>query len=802
MNIGIYLCNCGGSINNIDWNEILSFLNKNIDSKNDFCVYHKNFCSQQGKAWIKEVYNEKKPDSIVFGGCSPKIAGSLFSDVLKELDISPYNVVGANLREHVGWVTSDKHLATEKAKAILLGSYNKAKLDSQVVPHNVSISNTAVIIGAGPAGIQAAQILANKNHEVHLIDRNPYIGGNPTKLGSFFPSGDCAACQLSEGVKGVHQSNTRRCYYRSGFDTNPDIDIYLRSEVEEINGALGNYSVQIKTKPTYVLMDKCVNCGLCAQVCPVEKPNEHNLGLSMRKAIYLPNLTTLTTKYVINRDECQEGCIECMKTCPVNAIDLNMQEMTTSITVGGIILATGFREYDPESIEEYRYGQKDFENVITQSELARFLDITGPTSGLLKKKNGENVSSLVIINCVGSRSPKYNSWCSNICCMIGIKHAIAIKEKQPEIDVTMCYIDIRAVGPNYEEYYTTARELGVKFIRGRPSDVESDGQFLYVNTEDSQSDKALSIKADMIGLSMAMMPSQGIEEIVEKLHIDVDDTGYFKELYSKLRITETKQPGIFIAGAAIAPSDLPTTITRAGYAANQLDSLLEKTSIEKRFPIAEIDKEKCTLCKICIAACHYDAIGEYPAISTGIEIKVDPIKCLGCGQCVASCPAFAIDVNHYRNDQIHNQLKGLLYDAKSNLEPVLLVFACWECAYAATDFVGQMSLTQKDMHYPHNVRILPIQCTANLSTKMVQESFSLGADGIFVLGCPEDKCHYETGSSSSSTRIQLLQSLLEFSGIDSKRLQKETIYTANSDKFVTVTRKMVKMLKELGKLQR
>lgn len=801
MKVGTFLCNCGGSIKNIDWKELQNFIKKKADTKSSFVVYHENLCSQEGKVWLKAIYLKEKPDAIVFGGCTPKTAGYLFEDVLKEIGASPFDVVGANLREHVGWVTRDKNLATKKAKALVLGAFNKASHETHVEPQKIDMTNAAVIIGAGPAGLQAAQSLAERNHEIHLIDRNSHIGGNATKLGTFFPSEDCAACQLGVGVKGVHQPNVRRCYYRSAFDVHPKINLYMRSEVEDITGALGNYSVQVKSKPTYVKMEKCINCGLCSQACPVEKPDEHNLGLTTRKAVYLPSVTTSATKYVVNRDECPEGCTECMKACPIDAIDLNMQDISQRITAGGIILATGFQEYDPKLVEEYHYGEKGFENVLTQSELARFIDITGPTGGLIKKRNGDSVSSLVIINCVGSRSQKYNTWCSNICCMIGLKHAIAIKEKQPEIDITICYIDIRTVGPNYEEYYTKARELGVKFIRGRPSDIESDGIHFFINTEEAESNRPRTIEADMVTLSMAMVPSQGVQELAEKLEINIDKTGYFEELYAKLRTTETKQVGVFVAGAAIAPTDITTTVTHATAAAYQMDLILEKDFIEKRFPMAKIDNEKCTLCELCVIACPFGAIYIVALNNPGTKVHVNPTNCLGCGQCVASCPASAIDIDYYNEDQILSQLEGLLYDATDDPEPIIIVFSCWECAYASTDFVGQLGLTRQDMHYPHNVRILPIQCTGNLSAKMIQKTFSLGADGIIVLGCNEDLCHYETGSKFSSIRINLLKTILKSTGIDPRRLEKEFIYTANSNKFVSITKKMVDTIKKMGKLE-
>ena len=818
MKIGTFLCNCGGSLKNIDWDELQNFM-KDKGGEGNFCVYHEGLCSPEGKAWFKEAVNREKPTSIVFGGCTPKTAGYLFEDTLKELNMSPYQVVGANLREHIGWITHEKDHATRDAKATLLGAFNKATFESSVKPQEIEISEAAVIIGAGPAGIQAAQDLAEKGHTVHLIERNPYIGGNAVKLGTFFPSEDCATCMPNVGIKGLDQQSVRRCHYRSAFDLHPNINLYIKSEVTDVSGALGNYSVAVNTEPTYVKMDKCVNCGLCAEACPVDTPDEMQLGLITRKAAYLPAAHSNTTKYVINKNECPDGCTKCAEACPVDAIDLSMTAKTQTITAGGVILATGFEEYDPKLVEEYHYGAPGYENVVTQSELAAFLTLTGPTMGRLVKKDGGKVKSLVIINCVGSRSQKYNMWCSNICCMIGIKHAIKIKEKNPKIDVTCCYIDIRAVGANYEEFYNKARDLGVKFVRGRPAEIESDGEYLYVYTEDSQADEMLTIKTDMVALSMSMVASPGVKELAEKLKIDIDESGYFKSLYSKFKTTETKQPGVFVAGTAIAPADIPTTKIRAGFAASHLDMLLSKGTVEKKFPIAEIDNDKCTLCEICIAACPFGAIQAVEVANPGIKVEVSPTVCVGCGQCASSCPASAITIDYYAEDQILKQVEGLVYDWKENPDPIIVTFACWECAYSAIDALGMnvnyRPKTTSDLkaghyeigkhiagEYPPNIRILPVQCTGNISARMIQKTFSMGADGIIILGCEEDKCHYDTGSKASGTRVEILKTMLEYAGIDPDRLEKETIYFMSCDRFSITAKKMSKKLSKLGKLER
>ncbi|MFX0062798.1 MAG: hydrogenase iron-sulfur subunit [Candidatus Hermodarchaeota archaeon] len=801
MKIRTILCNCGGSLRNIDWKELERFVKEH--DKDGMCDYMENACSKEGKQYLKETHLKEKPEAIVFASCTPKTAGYLFEDVLKEVKVSPFRIVGANLREHVSWVTLDKDEATEKAKALVLGAINKARHESEVPQNEMPMTKRVLVIGAGPTGMQAAQKLASIGIESVLIDRNPYMGGYAINTGFFYPTDDCSACLASEGIVGVHQSYIRRCQYRSAFDLHPMIDLMIRTEVEEVRGSPGNFTVTLRNKPTYVRMDRCILCDECTKACPVEKPNTINLGWTKRKAIYLPSIISSTTKYVVNRDECPEGCTECAKVCPANAIDLNQQEETQDINVGAVIVATGFREYDAKLIKEYHYFQKGYEYVITQTDLARTLDITGPTQGEFRKRNGDPINSIVFINCAGSRSTKYLSWCSNICCMISLKHAIKIKQNWPETDVTICYIDIRAVGPGYEDYYARARDLGVKFVRGRPGEIDSDGKNLYVMVEDSGTGEHKALKTDLVTLSMGMVPNDGVAELAKKLKIEVGQSGYFEMLYSKLRHTETKHAGIFAAGSAIFPSDIPMSITSAGAATMKVMELFggEKTKRYKQFPVAEVNQEKCTLCEMCITACPYNAMKVVAVPNPGIKVQVNTATCMGCGHCASTCPVGAITIPYYDEEQILDQVRGVLYDAEDNPKPIILAITCWECAYGATDYAGQLALTRSDMKYPANVRIVPIECTGRISVRMIEKSFEYGADGVLIVGCLEDRCHYDMGSKAASVRVKLFKNMLEQMGIDPRRVDKVEIFTSNANKFVEKAKEMTQTLKEIGKLK-
>jgi heterodisulfide reductase subunit A len=293
------------------------------------------------------------------------------------------------------------------------------------------------------------------------------------------------------------------------------------------------------------------------------------------------------------------------------------------------------------------------------------------------------------------------------------------------------------------------------------------------------------------------------------LNVDLAESGYIDALYSKFKTTETKQAGVFVAGTASSPADIPTSLLRAGYAASHLDDILSKQKVEKRFPVADIDTEKCTLCELCVTACPFSAIDIIQVENPGVKMVVDPARCMGCGQCSSTCPADAVDIDYYEEDQLLKQVEGVLFDKDSNPDPLIVCYTCWECGYATTDAAGISAFHRPETlvrdhpgTYSPNVRIVPVQCTGNVSARLINKTFAMGADGILVLGCYEDKCHYETGSQASSTRVKIMKTMLEFSGIDPRRLEKETDYFMGCVDFMTTQAKMTRTLKKIGKLER
>jgi heterodisulfide reductase subunit A len=415
--------------------------------------------------------------------------------------------------------------------------------------------------------------LADKGYQVHIVERLPTIGGKMALLYKVFPTNDCAPCILAPktAYANIH----------------PNISVLTNAEVRGVEGHIGDFHVEIVQSPRYVDPDKCTGCGDCVQACPRRvRDDVFSAGMGSRKAIYIPYDQAIPRKAVIDVASClyfRNGtCRLCEKACPAEAVDFGQKPRTVKLEVGAIIVATGFDEYDPGAKAEYGYGR--FGNVITQFQLARLLDIDGPTKGkLVRPTDGKEPRTIVMIQCVGSRDQNTNSYCSGICCMYALKHAQVIRGMAlPEAEIHICYIDMRTPGKGFEEYYRQTRDMGINFIRGRPSEVAErpDTKNLIVKVEDPDIHRLLELEADLVVLSCATVPSSGTGELSQILGIERDDNGFFKELHPKLRPVETRARGIYLCGAAQGPKDIPTSILQARAAAAFADGELRKGRIK------------------------------------------------------------------------------------------------------------------------------------------------------------------------------------------------------------------------------
>lgn len=409
-----------------------------------------------------------------------------------------------------------------------------------------------VVIGAGIAGIQAALDIAGHGIQVHLIEREPSIGGHMAQLDKTFPTNDCSMCILSPKMVDVAR--------------HPKIKIYTLSEVKAIEGEVGHFRVTIVKHPRYVDEDACNGCGDCIQICPVEVYNRFDAGVGVRKAIYRPHPQAMPDKVVKDAEHCIE-CGLCYDSCGPDAILREDSDKEIIIDAASIVITTGYTVFD--ACRKSQFGYLLLPDVITSLELERMINASGPTGGKLRRlSNGAEPKSIVFIQCVGSRDMTIDRpYCSCVCCMQAIKNAMLIREKHPEIEVTICYMDLRAYGKGYEEYLERAKSLGVKFLRGMPSDVLADKNGLTLQVENSENSEVQTLHPDLVVLSVGIGPADQTAQMAERLGIPVEATGFIKPLNDALDTVGTLIPGIYVAGTATAPRDIPDSVASGGSAA-------------------------------------------------------------------------------------------------------------------------------------------------------------------------------------------------------------------------------------------
>ena len=565
----------------------------------------------------------------------------------------------------------------------------------------------------------------------------------------------------------------------------PRITIHTLSEVKDVKGYVGNFDVRIVKKARYVDETACTACGECARVCPVVRPDEFNMGLSSRKAIYSPFPQAVPSAYVLNSHECLGHnpmvCSKCLEACEKKCIDFHMSDETIDERVGAIVVATGLAPHDPKVMDEYGYTR--FENVLTSMEFERLVNAGGPTQGaVVRPTDRKHPKSIGFIQCVGSRSARRGKpYCSNICCMNTVKSTLVLKEHYPEMDVKVFYIDIRAFGKGFEDLYMRSRRLGTHYVRGLPGNVEqlSDGS-LRVAVENTATGRLDTFDLDMLVLAIGMEPAQSTQRLQEMLGLQLTSDGFFLEAHPKLQPVDAATRGVFYAGCAEGPKDIKDSVTQASAAAVRTIRLLHEGHITAEAITAEVITDKCKICGRCAQVCPYNAITV--DVKKKIPAQVTTAACSGCGTCAAECKFDAIVTNHYTDGQITGQI-----DAMLEKEPTekILAFACNWCSYAGADYAGVSRL-----QYPPNVRLIRTMCSGRVSEKFIWEGFKMGAPVVLVSGCHIGDCHYIDANHWTEKRITKMHKKMEKRGIRPQRLQLSWISAAEGVRFAQVMEKM------------
>ena len=551
--IGVFVCWCGSNIAaTVDVEKVSEVLGHEPGVV--FSTNYQYMCSQTGQDMIQSAIRDYKLTGVVICSCSPRMHETTFRRACEKAGLNPYLVEIAHIREQCSWIHKDKAVGTEKAIILGRAAIAKVQLNRPLTAGESPVTKRALVIGGGIAGIQTALDIADAGFPVDIVEKKPTIGGKMTQLDKTFPTLDCAACILTPKMVEAAQ--------------NENIHIYSYSEVEAVKGFVGNFRVTIRKKARYVKEDVCTGCGLCTEKCPQKKvPNEFNLGLDNRRAIYIPFAQAVPKVATIDADYCRmlkEGkCGVCSKVCTAGAIDYKQKDELIEEAYGAIVVATGYNPIKLDKFDEFAYSQSP--DVVSSLEFERLMNAAGPTGGvLLRPSDHTHPKTLVFVQCVGSRcdsEEKGKPYCSKICCMYTAKHAMLCREKYPDTEVYVFYIDVRTPGKNFDEFYRRAvEEYGVHYIKGMVGKVVPENGKLKVQASDLLDNRQLHIDADMVVLAAAIEPDESARPLATMLTASMDTNDFFTEAHPKLRPVESPTAGIFLSGACQGPKDIPETV--------------------------------------------------------------------------------------------------------------------------------------------------------------------------------------------------------------------------------------------------
>jgi heterodisulfide reductase subunit A2 len=421
---------------------------------------------------------------------------------------------------------------------------------------------SALVIGGGIAGIQTALDVADAGFRVYLVEKEPSIGGRMSQLDKTFPTLDCSACILTPKMVDVSR--------------HPNIELLTYSEVAEVKGTAGDFRVRVRKKPRYVDITKCTGCGSCAEACRMKGhvTDSFNAEMGKRAAIYVPFPQAVPLKFTVDPAKCvfltRGVCGRtqlCKDACKAEAIDFTQREEFVELNVGAIVTATGFDPFDPKLKPELGFGA--YPNVITSLQFERLSSAAGPTAGKILL-NGKEPKEIVFAQCVGSRDQTTgNLYCSRVCCMVTAKQAHLVKEKIHDARVTVFYTDVRAFGKGFEEFYDRVRAEGVLYRRGYVSEIyKSRGERLVVRAEDTLLGRLVLVEADMVVLSVGLVPRPQTDVVANLLGLTKSPDGFLAEAHPKMKPVQTGVEGIYLAGCAQGPKDIPDTVAHAKAAAS------------------------------------------------------------------------------------------------------------------------------------------------------------------------------------------------------------------------------------------
>jgi len=687
---GVYLCRCGGNIGDVvDLQAVADALK--VD-KSLIVNIQDYLCSSQGQERIKSDIEKGRVDRVVIGSCSPKLHLETFRGMAKKAGLNPNMLEITNIREQASWV-HDKAGIDSKVKGLIKGAVARIGSIEPLVPLEKKLVDRTLVVGGGIAGITTALEIAD-DHEVILIEKAPFLGGHMMGLSKTFPTMDCSQCILTPKMVAVHN--------------HPNITLLTQTEVADVKGSPGDYTITLKHSPRYVDINKCISCGACARKCPAG-------------AIFLPFAQAVPQAYMIDMSKCKQ-CGACVKVCPRDAVNLEAKEETSTVSVGAVAIATGFEHLDLSVIEEYNYPAP---NLLTAIEFEEMLSAKSKTGMRLQKADGSFPNRVAFVLCAGSRdfTGRGKKYCSKVCCIYSQKQAQLVKKMKGDAEAWIFYIDMRSAGRRFEEFYHHTQEKGVNYVRGKVAEIipKPDGT-LMVQYEDTN----LGMKGreifDMVVLCPALVPSAGTKELADKLGVSLGDDGFVEEKHVKLDPVNTLNQSAFAAGCALGPKDIHDSVTEGISAAHKVSQFLGKGII--LIPPEKPMILECNGCGDCVKACPYSAL----SLENGKAV-LSPLACTGCGICVSSCPVKGIEIRNFTRNQLKAQLKAILSEA-----PGVIVFID-PYAYAAADIAG---VNRKQ--YSSLVRFVSVPSIHILDADVVNAAFEYGATGVMLIeGTTDEK---------------------------------------------------------------
>ena len=711
--VGVIICNCNTEISNvININALENYVNKikNVVSVKVF----ENLCQQKNFTkitnWVKDNFLNK----IVIAACSPKTHQHIFERIFEDV-IDRANIEIANIREQCCWVHQfkvdniDPMLILEKAKLLIESAVERVILQKDVKIKRVEIIKSCAIIGGGIGGMTLALNLARAGIKVYLIEKSPTLGGKVARWHRIYKMGDCSICFISELIAELVKEK--------------NIKILTNTEIENVSGEVGNFTIDLIKKPRYVDTKKCTGCKQCIEVCSIEKSNQYEFGLTNRKVIYIPLIHSYPYVPLIDEEDVKNclNCRICERACANKAIDFTQKLDRIKIKVGVKVIAIGADIYS--DLAEYHYNPQN--DIITSPEFERMLSSDGFTDGeIIKISDKKTPKTISIIQCVGPPDHQHN-----IQDIIALKYLSCINVKNPECKVNVFYELNKIKEKN--GFLLSSMDPRIHYVKKVEIVEKNNKKFIMANSKEYPS--------DLIILNLILVPNKDLKALRKTMDFTLDDYGFMSE--------DTLASGIFGVGTIFGPLDYNTTISTANNVALKVISLLSQDYLIAEFSGIEINEEKCGLCGLCSKTCPYNAI----TIESD-KISVDKFKCKGCGTCVSVCPTNSIDLNINTSEKI---LKTIEVLSKHRKSPKIIAFCCRSCGYAAADDAGL-----KKIAYNPNIFIVRVPCTGRVDTSFIIKSFEKGFDGVMVIGCNKNACRYIDGVEKIENKIKLLKEIL------------------------------------------